>query len=757
MAQSSITFSRSARRAPRRDYAALNNGLDITIPALFPRIGELESEPEPEPESQETESPGIYESIESDSLTPFESVSQVHCSSQPPAPSSEPSTGTELTALSRRTIRKEKARTSWSLEYFWISALEAKWGQPPKNDRLFVCKRCSWSSTDSARHGSTSNLITHLRTRHGIKQDTPSQLSTSMTSLDRFICPPKATLSIEQALIQWVIQTRQPFTVVEQPSFQTVFEAANVKLPIKCADTLYNRIKDGFSKSRSMLKQDLVQSCDSIALSLDAWTSENQLPILGIIGHWITPNFEKREVVLDFAEIQGPHSGQNLADCLLTVIQELDIAPKVLTITGDNAGNNGTLCDILYTELLKEYEDEDDALCLKPPMRFHGKRSFIRCLAHVINLICKEVLTALGSGSAREAKATLDELDRHKNRGFPATCSEKSTIAKIRLLVLWIARSPQRRQDWKLISPTKQINYDVDTRWNSTYNMVTEAIRLRRELTQFIRTHPEVGVLQLVDTEWSTLEQIKSVLEPFWEYTNHVSRSCPSLVDSLPIYWALDDLLDDVRMAKGQFKDVDVDLREAVESATTKMDNFTRKMDGNILYYVAAVLDPRIKTSLIEAQMSKEDADLITSEVRGFLKQKYPFHPSLPLDTERPSGMPEFLWETLKRVQPQLSPQVSDVDRYLDSAPVSWSHPSFSDGDGDWILKWWKANASDFPCMAQAARHYLSVPSAEVDVERLFSGARDVLGVRRHSMNAETIRWLVLQKEYYDNKCFLGR
>jgi hypothetical protein len=137
MTQSSITFSRSAQRAPRRDYAALNNGLDITIPALSSRIDELE------PESQETESSGVSESIESDSLTPFESVSQVHCSSQPPAPSSEPSTGTELTTLSRRTIRKEKARTSWSLEHFWISILEAKWGQPPKNDRLFVCRHCS--------------------------------------------------------------------------------------------------------------------------------------------------------------------------------------------------------------------------------------------------------------------------------------------------------------------------------------------------------------------------------------------------------------------------------------------------------------------------------------------------------------------------------------------------------------------------------------------------------------------------------------
>ncbi|KAF1809493.1 hypothetical protein P152DRAFT_461441 [Eremomyces bilateralis CBS 781.70] len=37
-------------------------------------------------------------------------------------------------------------------------------------------------------------------------------------------------------------------------------------------------------------------------------------------------------------------------------------------------------------------------------------------------------------------------------------------------------------------------------------------------------------------------------------------------------------------------------------------------------------------------------------------------------------------------------------------SPASWSHPSFADGDPDWVLKWWKANAPDFPCMAQAVR-----------------------------------------------------
>ena len=61
-------------------------------------------------------------------------------------------------------------------------------------------------------------------------------------------------------------------------------------------------------------------------------------------------------------------------------------------------------------------------------------------------------------------------------------------------------------------------------------------------------------------------------------------------------------------------------------------------------------------------------------------------------------------------------------------------------------------NAFEFPLMAQALRDYLPVPSAEVGVERLFSDARNVLGIRRHCLNAETMRWLMLLKGYYDKQ-----
>ncbi|KAK9489815.1 hypothetical protein V1508DRAFT_443830 [Lipomyces doorenjongii] len=47
------------------------------------------------------------------------------------------------------------------------------------------------------------------------------------------------------------------------------------------------KLVENFTSQRLQLKEVLLQTCRTIALSLDMWTSRNNLPILGMIGHWL--------------------------------------------------------------------------------------------------------------------------------------------------------------------------------------------------------------------------------------------------------------------------------------------------------------------------------------------------------------------------------------------------------------------------------------------------------------------------------------
>jgi len=59
--------------------------------------------------------------------------------------------------------------------------------------------------------------------------------------------------------------------------------------------------------------------------------------------------------------------------------------------------------------------------------------------------------------------------------------------------------------------------------------------------------------------------------------------------------------------------------------------------------------------------------------------------------------------------------------------------------------------------MAKAAQDYLTIPTAEVDIERLFSIGRDIFGIQRFSMAGKTLGTLMRLKEagHWRNKTCL--
>jgi hypothetical protein len=71
-------------------------------------------------------------------------------------------------------------------------------------------------------------------------------------------------------------------------------------------------------------------------------------------------------------------------------------------------------------------------------------------------------------------------------------------------------------------------------------------------------------------------------------------------------------------------------------------------------------------------------------------------------------------------------------------------------------LNWWAASEFLFPLIAKVARDILAVPASEVDVERLFCGGRDLLGIRRYALSGETMRILTLLKAFVERRLNKG-
>ena len=88
--------------------------------------------------------------------------------------------------------------------------------------------------------------------------------------------------------------------------------------------------------------------------------------------------------------------------------------------------------------------------------------------------------------------------------------------------------------------------YDVDTRWNSTKDMLQQYLDLEPEYNHFIDEYPEIEALRLTAKEVVAITQLNYILSSFKEHILQVSKDMPSISESLEIYQSLDDILQKV-------------------------------------------------------------------------------------------------------------------------------------------------------------------------------------------------------------------
>jgi hypothetical protein len=296
MMTSERVFTRGARRI---NYRLLNDGSDEeALPEDRIAASDLDATPEPQVPmtSDDSQMPMTTDVAEPDST---------HI--------------TTATLASRRRERPALA-TEWVWPYFEATTVEREWivkrtGKRRIVDRDICCAyvdektgtKCDWKTTDSVRQTATSNMKNHLA-KHGILPPSkivglsqPSQQKPSIIALLTKKEDMTNQQRLEKNVLRWVVTSKQPFTVVQEPDFKQIFlDISGVSPPFSTRYTLRLAIDDEFKKQRLRLKDDLSTTCSTIALSLDAWTSSNSLPILAIIGHWLTTEFEYRQQVIEF-------------------------------------------------------------------------------------------------------------------------------------------------------------------------------------------------------------------------------------------------------------------------------------------------------------------------------------------------------------------------------------------------------------------------------------------------------------------------
>jgi hypothetical protein len=181
-----------------------------------------------------------------------------------------------------------------------------------------------------------------------------------------------------------------------------------------------------------------------------------------------------------------------------------------------------------------------------------------------------------------------------------------------------------------------------------------------------------MSFLLLSRPEWARVKQIVAVLERFDDLTLEASKPKPQLTSSLSLYYELLDYLQEITEQEGDNLFIRDDIAQAVGAGLQKHQKYYAFMDEQNTYYVAALLDPRVKCKLMQQKLDHEGYEALLPQIRSYLHEEYPIvEPALPLASLlncHNKGRP-FRNKMFETFQEEIA-NISDIDRYLDSPVV---------------------------------------------------------------------------------------
>lgn len=332
------------------------------------------------------------------------------------------------------------------------------------DDNVVLSINCQLCEAVYGISTSTTTLRRHLLGTH-------STIYTLENKQQRQIIPYTSAEQkhITVKLTQWISVNLQPFSIVEQTEFQQFIYALDPRYIIPCRQTIKQEVDTLFLQRRSNIQLEINNFTTKFALTTDIWSSSyNNTAFLGITMHYINNDWKLKKCVLDFIPIEGSHSSRLILSKITNLLQEFNLSDRIISLTTDN-GSNMLACG---RELANELE-----ACFSN-FTFSHKR----CAAHIINLA---------------VKAGMKCLD--------------DSIIKLRRFVIKIRNSQVLLDDLKSICRIKNKKFlmpiqDIDTRWNSTYQMIERQIIMQDVIEILVHSHEDIlKNLYPRSSEWSKI------------------------------------------------------------------------------------------------------------------------------------------------------------------------------------------------------------------------------------------------------------
>lgn len=174
---------------------------------------------------------------------------------------------------------------------------------------------------------------------------------------------------------------------------------------------------------------------------------------------------------------------------------------------------------------------------------------------------------------------------------------------------------------------------DVATRWNSTYDMLVRAVKIKDVLVDTIYQHHDNSLIALLlnHDDWQCISQLVEILEPLKEITLRASADSHALciTNVIPFYdLCVESLTESLKKYEPQ-DDIFNGIAAAVEKLTYYYDNVSP------IVGIALILDPRFKKDYLKEELKWKDDWVVT--VTEHFNSAFDFYKSIITQSEQPA------------------------------------------------------------------------------------------------------------------------
>ncbi|XP_063946130.1 zinc finger BED domain-containing protein RICESLEEPER 2-like [Daucus carota subsp. sativus] len=509
---------------------------------------------------------------------------------------------------------------------------------------------------------------------------------------------------MRKAAANWVLMHEHPFSIMEEEGFNMMQKTGMPEWEKISRNTIKNDCVSVYELEKKKLKT-VLKNVNKISLTTDMWKSGNQkIEYMVITGHFVDSEWKLQKRVLSFIHLPPPLRGIDIADGIYKCLKEWGIESKVYTITVDNAAKN----DACLRNLKDTFSRNKKLLC-------GGKLFHVRCTAHILNLMVQDGLSKI--------KHVIRDI--HDSVNF-------LNISEARLNLF--AEIVQQLQ-----VPHRMLILDCKTRWNSTFMMLSTAIKFKDVFPRYQEREPSYYCCPSAE-DWLKVERVCKILEVFNSATNIISGSeYPTSNLFLNEVYRVKVVLD---KKHSEITDEEDFMYSMIEAMKQKFDKYWGEV--NLLMAIGAILDPRCKMRVIEFCFPKmypgSAAKDNISKVREALYELYDeyvaefqansgeqtgeahdgFRKEANTIQISSSGWSEFndFVKTIETVQPLKS----DLDNYLEEGCFICEDSKSFDA-----LEWWKVNTLKYRILSIMARDILAIPITTVASKATFSAGGRVI------------------------------